>query len=254
MEKRVRPAELVPLDIFTENHPIAIDLVYASESHPENIFGKIYREGARLWMHRDLVAVTLLAAHYCARENPGLRFELKDCLRTVEAQTLMQQAPMVQRNPHWCEEPNRLLSPPGKGAHPRGMAVDVVLIDGNGHRLEMGTPFDYLSEDPERNPAARAFRDLPEEALHNRKILEGTFLKAADRFGLPLLPLPDEWWDFRFPSSVTEGFAPLWDADLPLQMRMTALCGSPAIQSDFPDWHFDDLKERIETRIKVALA
>ncbi len=138
----IDPADLVPMDLFTEGFPVRIDLVYARERHPDNIFGKIYHDKARLWTHKDLAAITLLASNIC-HERYGLYFSLRDSLRTKEAQTLMQQADIVRRNPHWCEEPNRLLSPPGAGAHPRGMAMDLVLEDKDGGLIDMGTPFDY---------------------------------------------------------------------------------------------------------------
>jgi D-alanyl-D-alanine dipeptidase len=250
---KVNPAELVPLDIFTLNYPIAIDLVYSQKNHPENIFGKIYRESARMWLHVDLAAVLVLASRICHKGAGSAVLQAKDGLRTIEAQTLMQRSEIVRKNPHWCEEPNRLLSPPGRGAHPKAMAIDVTVLDKNGDPLEMGTPFDYLDGDPQKNPAARNFEDLPKSVLKNRKMLEECMLESAQLLEIPLLPLPSEWWDFRMPPQITKTYGPLSDNDLPAQMHMADNSG-PFFSSypEFPDSHFERLKSQIEDRIFAA--
>lgn len=212
------------MDSLAGHCQLRIDLVYAQAGHPENIFGKIYRNGARLWLHRNLAAIVREAAPTLSAQC-GWRLVLKDGLRTVEAQEAMQRAEIVRRNPHWLEGPDRLLSPPGQGAHPRGMAIDLVPENEDGSPVDMGTPFDFLSEDPRRNPAARDFTDLPEAVLRNRKTLENAMTGAAEKLGFPLLPLPSEWWDFRFPAERYEHYAPLRDADLPPDMAMTEAGG-----------------------------
>jgi D-alanyl-D-alanine dipeptidase len=220
-QKPVTAADLVPLDAYTDSHPIRIDLVYAQPHHPDNMFKTaIYKPDARMWGHRVFVPVILKAAETCHRET-GWYFELKDCLRTIEAQAAMAQTDIVKANPHWLEEPNRLLSPPGKGGHPRGQAVDIILIDANGEALDMGTPFDYLTPDRTVNPAARSYRDLSAEVLLRRQQLESWMMQAAASLGLPLWPLPQEWWDFRFTKEYYDQYAPVADADLPPDMRVT---------------------------------
>lgn len=213
--------DLVALDIFVREHPLRIDLVYAKPEHPDNMFKSgIYRADAHMWGHQELAAIIVRAANICYKKT-GLLYELKDCLRTVEAQALMRETDIVKRNPQWLEEPGRLLSPPGAGGHPRGMAVDIVLIDQNGDEIDMGTPFDFLTEDRNNNPAARNYAKLSKSVLDNRKILEDSMMQAAAEMKRELLPLPQEWWDFRFPKSYSEQFAPMSDALLPPHMRMT---------------------------------
>lgn len=224
MEK-IAPSDLVAFNDFTGTHPLKVDLVYAQAAHPDNMFKTaIYRPDAKMLGHRDLVAIVLAAAALCF-DKTGWIFEVKDCLRTVEAQELMRQTEIVKRNPQWLEEPGRLLSPPGKGGHPRGMAVDIILIDKNGDAIDMGTPFDYLTEDRNNNPAARNYTKLDAEALRHRRVLEEAMMQAARDAGRDLLPLPQEWWDFRFLPDYTSRFAPICDADLPSGMRMTAAGG-----------------------------
>jgi len=218
----IPPTHLIPMDGF-KGEPLSIDVVYANASHPRNVFGEgIYAPLARLWLHMDLAAITLLAARL-ADKRMGWTFQLKDGLRTVEAQGRMEQTAIVRKNPHWLVDgPKRLLSPPGAGAHPRAMAIDVCPIGADGVPVDMGTEFDHFTDDPDApNPAARAYTDFPASILQNRRALEGAFIDAAGHLGLSIVPLESEWWDFRLPAAIWETFAPLRDSDLPPGMRMT---------------------------------
>lgn len=211
---------ILPFDLFTGDFPIEIDLVYANPNHPENIFGKVYHPQARLSGHVDLLRITLLAAMRLHNQQ-GWTLVLKDCLRPIEAQTKMIETPIVQANPHWLEEP-RFLSSPGGGGHPRGMAIDVAAQDHRGQPIDFGTAFDHFSSetDAPHNPAHRLFPEISDTARRNRDTLEKTMVSAAKTLGLPLLPLPQEWWDFRFPANVSGEYIPLRDADLSPSLRM----------------------------------
>ncbi len=217
--KTISSDNLLAMDGFEAEYPVKIELAYA---RPDNLlFGEvIYRPDARLWLHRDLAKVVLEAALQCY-EHHGYRFVLYDGLRTVDAQQRMLETKVVKDNPNWLQEP-RLLSPPGTGGHPRGMAIDLGLEDENENSLDMGTPFDFLGADssPLRNPAHRQHPKLSKEVVRNRNILTHAMIEAAEKLSMPLLPLPQEWWDFRLPRSVYEQYAPLSDADLPPEMRM----------------------------------
>ena len=216
----IPPSDLIAMDTLAIT-PLRIDIVYAQETHPENIFGMaLYKPDARLWLHRDFAEIVTLAAKNCY-EHHGLIFVLKDGLRTIEAQAMMQETAIVKANPHWTQEPNRLLSPPGKGGHPRGMAIDIVLETEDGKLADMGTRFDHLTTDPAINPARRGFPGISDEAKTNRQILEDHMVAAAKILNRPMLPLPSEWWDFRFPGIYSETYAPLSDKDLPPAMQMT---------------------------------
>lgn len=217
----IPPSDLVAMDTLATLTPLRIDIVYAQAAHPENMFKEaIYRPDARLWLHRDFAEIVALAAKRCF-EQSGYVFVLKDGLRTTDAQEKIVQTAIVRANPHWLQEP-RLFSPPGKGGHPRGMAIDIVLETKDGKLLDMGTSFDYLTTDPAVNPAARNFEGISNEAKRNRKILEDFMVAAAKELNKPLLPLPAEWWDFRFPADYLAHYAPISDKDLPPDMRMTA--------------------------------
>lgn len=206
-----------------------IDLAYAAARHPENIFKQaIYAQGCGFYLHKDLAAISLLAAERAG--DLGWTFVFRDGLRPTDAQAAMAETAIVKANPHWLVEP-RLLSPPGAGGHPRAMAVDITVEDAEG-AVDFGTVFDFLSEDQTHNPAHRGFKDLPQKALQNRASLEKLMVDAARDLKLPLLPLPQEWWDFRLPPEVFNLYKPLAEKDLPPFMRMITPMGKPSQEQE----------------------
>ncbi len=215
--KTISPEQLVNMHEHDDAN-IRIELAYAFEDN--YLFGeRIYRPNAQLFIYEDLAKIVLKVAGIAKQQ--GYKLVVYDSLRTSDAQARMLETQNVKDNPQWLEEP-RLLSPPGKGAHPRGMAVDCSLETLSGELLDMGTVFDYLAEDASAaaNAAHREHPHLSAEVRANRKILDDAFEKAAEEFGIALFPLPQEWWDFRLPPDFTDQFAPLSDADLPDHMKM----------------------------------
>jgi len=203
-------SDLVPMDLFAASEPLKIDLVYADKNHHENIFGvALYHHNARLTLRKELSKLVVATARYL-HDRCGEVLILKDGLRPVEAQAAMAQTKIVKDNPHWLQEPGRLLSPPGAGAHPRGMAIDVAVQDSAGKPIDMGTVFDTMTAQ-----SARDYDGFPASILHNRRRLEEAFAEQAQRLGLPLLALSSEWWDFRFPKKYYEDCSPFSDKDLP---------------------------------------
>lgn len=217
---RPKPVDgLVPMDFFIPHFPVNIDLICARARHRNNFLGEdVYADEAKLWLHSDLAKIVLCAARL-ARQERGWSLELTDGLRPVEAQAHMQASEIVIANPHWADG---LLSLPGEGGHPRGMAVDLKPVrHDNGLDIDMGTEIDDLPSTPDDNPSARAYRNFDAQILDNRQALEDIMMRAAADCHLELLPLPAEWWDFRFPKTVVEAVAPLSEADLPAYMHVT---------------------------------
>ena len=195
-----------------------VEVAYAKKDNL--LFGEqIYWGDAELWLFEDLAEIVCMAARECY-ETHYLRLVLYDGLRTIDAQKAMMQTRRARENPHWMEPP-RLLSTPGGGGHPRGMAIDIGLKDENGNLLDMGCPFDFLSEnaDPAHNPAHREYKH-PAAVKRNRAILDDAMMRAAKALGIPLTPLAEEWWDFRLPQSFYGRYAPLSENDLPEKMRI----------------------------------
>lgn len=214
--KTIQLQDLICMNDFALTHHYRIDIAYARDDNL--LFGeRIYRENAKLWLHVSLANIVKTAATYCF-ENYNLRFILYDGLRTTDAQEAMMKTRRALDNPHWLEKP-RLLSSPGAGGHPRGMAIDIGLETLCGELINMGTAFDYLSEDPEENPAHRNFLHS-QSIMNNRKMLDNSMMQAAKSLNTPLLPLPEEWWDFRLPADIYEKYDPLLEKELPTQMRL----------------------------------
>lgn len=247
--KKIDSARLAPMDVFEDTGWLRVQLAYA---RPDCFCGIVYREGARLWLHHDLAAITVLAAKRLHEKN-GCRMIIYDGLRTVEAQEAMLQSPAVRANPHWLAEESRVLSPPGVGGHPRGMAVDVSLEDAAGNLLPMGTAFDEFpsgGNGPDENRAHRDYADLPDAVKENRRVLQDAMTGAAAALGLPLVPLSVEWWDFRFPADASRAYTPLSDRDLPPQMRMTDRYADEKAAPDFLPRHFEKMKNEILARLQ----
>lgn len=217
--KQIDSDDLIPMDLCAKHFPLEVDLAYSRDEAP-NIFGKIYADDAKLWLHRDLAKLICLAAQMC-HDDTGCKFVLYDGLRTKDAQEKMAKSPIVKANPQWMVQP-RLLSPPGEGAHPRAMAIDASLKDSNGDLLDMGTDFDYLApnQSPKHNPAHREYEKLDKGHKNNRKILDNAIKNAASTLGMRINLLDQEWWDFRFKKSDYQDFKPLSDKHLPPEMQM----------------------------------
>lgn len=233
------------MDLFVGIEPIKIDLVYADANHPRNIFGEmIYHPTARLWAHKDIAAITIGAARILNKNN-GWILELKDCLRTSDSQAAMEQTQIVKDHPQWLVEPNQMLAPVGGGAHPRAMAMDVCVYDIHGDEINMGTPFDDMSE-----KSHRQYEFLNDKIKQNRCALENAFMDSARKLNMDFLPYLPEWWDFRFPADIYKQYAPLSDADLPPQMQMTEKTNNNI--PDFSKEHFDKLTQDILYRVNEA--
>src|SRR5436189_280619 len=127
--KQIDPSSLIDLQALADQQSVRLStqLVYAG---PDNFLGEaIYKPGARLWLHHDLAHIVVAAADKMARMY-GMFFVVTDGLRTVEAQQRMLAAKRTTENPQWIAD--QMLSKPGFGGHPRGMAVDIVLAGANG--------------------------------------------------------------------------------------------------------------------------
>ena len=72
-----------------------------------------------------------------------------------------------------------------RGRHSRGTAVDVTLVDGQGHELEMPTKFDDFTA-----KAHQDCNDLPKIQKKNRALLR----EVMEKHGFE--PLNSEWWHF----------------------------------------------------------
>ena len=148
---------------------------------------------ARAYLERDAAQALVEVQHDLAKEGLGLK--IFDAYRPLSVQKRM-----------WdLIHDERYVSNPAinMGRHTRGTAVDLTLVDKDGHDLPMPTPFDDFTE--------RAHRDaegIPEEAARNSKRLEAVMRKHG------FLPYLFEWWHFDFRD---------WKKHPPLDVPLDAL-------------------------------
>jgi D-alanyl-D-alanine dipeptidase len=74
--------------------------------------------------------------------------------------------------------------------HNHGHTVDLTIVDAAGTPLDMGTPWDTLSEESHTTNARGS-------ALENRLLLQGLMVQNGFR------PYHKEWWHFRYPMEGT---------------------------------------------------
>ena len=199
--------DLIDMAVYADECGYEIEVMYADAAHPFNIFGQaVYASDAPLLLHKSFAPIVQNAAKLC-RERSDYRMILHDGLRPCDRQQAIQETDLVRANPNWLQDipgRGRLFSPPGRGAHPRGMAIDISLKDNNGNSLDCGTKVDEMSP-----LSARKVEGLSETAKTNRALLDGCMLDAAKTLDLPLFLLPAEWWDFRFPADLYNQYAPI---------------------------------------------
>lgn len=220
--KKLTATEFIHMNGFTGTHPVKIDLMYVRADHPENNFGEaLYKPDAKLWLYKDFGEVVLKAAQRVYKAYNWV-LVLKDGLRPVEAQEKMARTEIIRQNPHWLEEPGMLVSPPGTGAHPRGMAIDLAVETFCGKTVDMGTSVDHFEDNAYESPAFRNYTGFAPEILERREALSRAFVECGRELGQDILPFPNEWWDYRYPREEYNRFAPVYEADLPESMRFVA--------------------------------
>ena len=85
------------------------------------------------------------------------------------------------------------LANPVRGSiHSFGMAVDITLVDRSGNELDMGTPFDDLSErsHPALEDEMLARGELSAEQIANRRLLRAAMIPGG------FTGISSEWWHF----------------------------------------------------------
>ncbi|MET7304624.1 M15 family metallopeptidase [Embleya sp. NPDC005575] len=99
-------------------------------------------------------------------------------------------------NPDWSADrihvaASRYVSPPDIAPHSAGAAVDLTLVDPDGHELDLGTP---MNASPEESDGAcyTGARNITAAARANRDVL-GTALTAAG-----LVNYATEWWHWSY--------------------------------------------------------
>ena len=159
------------VDVKGINPRIIVDMRYATE---DNFTKKRLYDSNTCFLRKSTTIKLDAVQKDLERMNLGLK--VWDCYRPLAVQRIL-----------WAILPDeRYVANPEKGSrHNRACAVDVTLVDSQGNELEMPTGFDDFSP-----RAYRHYRDLPDQAIRNRTLLEGLMKKAG------FIGLPEEWWHY----------------------------------------------------------
>lgn len=219
--RKINVHQLIPLNLF---HEIVADPVYArGDGDPgpiANYFPQLYHPETRIiWAHKALASITILAAKICSAYFQW-RLRVVDCLRPIEAQQQMAN----------YDYPAQLVSPPGTGGHPRGMAIDIIPeyhSPVGWTQVDMGVSFDHFCAAPHlalidesENHGSRdhtRFDGPPKRSLDvylNRSKLEFAMKRAASALDQSIWAYPEEWWDFRLHPRVFDSYIAVSEADL----------------------------------------
>jgi zinc D-Ala-D-Ala dipeptidase len=163
---------------------IGVDLRYGS---PNNFVGRdLYGDHDCAWLHVDAATALEDALTYLKQERADLRLLVLDALRPQRVQQQLWDAlagtPLTMY----------LANPEAGSIHSFGMAVDITLAGEHGVELDMGTPFDDLSE--RSHPALEerfvAEGVITEAQLENRLLLRRVMTRAGFH------GIRSEWWHF----------------------------------------------------------
>jgi D-alanyl-D-alanine dipeptidase len=186
--KRTLPIESVP------GHPhfralssvagIAVELRYAT---PANFVGRdLYSPLDCAWLHRDGAAALERAVAALRRRRAEMKLLVLDALRPQRVQEALWSA--LEGT-----DLTQYLAPPARGSiHSFGMAIDITLVDAAGRELDMGTPFDDLSEKshPVLEAQWLARGELTVAQVAHRQLLRDVMSEAG------WLGITREWWHF----------------------------------------------------------
>jgi zinc D-Ala-D-Ala dipeptidase len=163
---------------------IAVDLRYASAS---NFVGRdLYSPHDCAWLHCDAAKALERVVAYLATRRADVRLMVLDALRPQRVQEAL-----------WAALDGTslrmyLADPVNGSIHSYGMAVDVTLIDRNGNELDMGTPFDDLTErsHPKLEEGFVIKGELTQSQIDNRHLLRDAMIHSG------FAGISTEWWHY----------------------------------------------------------
>jgi D-alanyl-D-alanine dipeptidase len=163
---------------------ILFQLRYATA---DNFVGRdLYSPFDCAWLHRDGAEALEHAVAQLRLRDASLRLLVLDALRPQRVQERMWAALQGTGLQIYLANPQR------GSIHSFGMAVDVTLCDAQGRELDMGTPFDDLSErsHPVLEERFLAEGSLARDAVERRCLLRDVMAEAGWQ------GITREWWHF----------------------------------------------------------
>ncbi len=167
-------------------HGIGVELRYATA---DNFVGhSVYAGIDCAWLRREAAEALELAAVWLQQRRPGYRLLVLDALRPQRVQQRLwdelQGTPLTM-----------YLAPPERGSiHSFGMAVDLTLLDPQGHEVDMGSGFDEMTL---ASHPGHESEHLALGVLTAQHLVERGWLRAAMR-ATGFHGISTEWWHFDF--------------------------------------------------------
>ena len=181
LERAAKNPDFVDISQFPN---VVVDLRYGSLN---NILQKDVYEGyQRAILHKIAAEKFKRATELLGQQQPKWKFILYDALRPQSAQ--IQFWALVKGTPM-----QNFFADPARGSiHSFGFAIDIGLLDETGNEVDMGTPFDDLTElsAPKLEQDFLASGKLTRLQVENRKILRSVMVEAG------FIQLSFEWWHF----------------------------------------------------------
>ena len=163
---------------------IEVDLRYATAN---NFVGRdLYSPLDCAWLHRHAAEGLEKTRQWLALSRPDVGLLVLDALRPQRVQEQLWAA--LQGT----DLLGYLANPVRGSIHSFGMAVDITLVDRSGNELDMGTPFDDLSErsHPALEDTMLARGELSAEQIANRRLLRDAMIHGG------FIGISSEWWHF----------------------------------------------------------
>ena len=163
---------------------IHVELRYATVN---NFAGRdLYSPFDCAWLHRHAAAGLEKSVEWLARQRADVSLLVLDALRPQRVQEELWAA--LQGT----DLLGYLANPVRGSIHSFGMAIDITLVDQHGQELDMGTPFDDLSErsHPALEGAMLSRGELTAGQIANRQLLRDTMQHGGFK------GIQSEWWHF----------------------------------------------------------
>lgn len=208
--------DLVELKSLDES--FIIDQRYATK---DNFTGSIHYDTVLCLIHKD-IASRLLKAQRLAKSK-GLRIKVFDAYRPVSVQQSLYDSTPKELKMY-------VAKPSSSSLHPKGLAVDITLVDSNGKELDMPSEFDDFSI-----KAHIDYDGATERQKANRALLIDIMQKSGFKVN------KTEWWHYYVAESASY---PLLDVQFIHFLR--ARCGR--LNDKYSDTSKHDPSEKLSFR------
>ena len=163
---------------------VQVSLRYATTDN--FVHADVYGAFSRAYLHKAGAQEFAAAVAILRRERPGWKLLVWDALRPRSVQRIF-----------WAKvvgtpQQDYVANPDSGSIHNFGLAVDLTLLDANGHPLDMGTGFDDFTDAArtDHEDALLTSGRITEAEEANRLILRSVMTRAGFHTIL------EEWWHF----------------------------------------------------------